>query len=218
MIKYYADRAKEYERVYAKPERQNDLRRLREFVESAFVGAHVLELACGTGYWTEIIARTASSVLATDINEEGLAVARARAIDPMRVTFRREDAYSLPVFSQKFTGGLAAFWWSHVPKARLSSFLSGFHQLFSPGAKIVFFDNLYVEGSSTPVSRTDTFGNTYQKRSLENGSIHEVLKNFPSESQLSRAVEGMAVEVRVELLQYYWILCYVLRDGRRLTI
>lgn len=211
IAKYYAERAREYERIYAKPERQGDLRHLREFVESAFVRERVFELACGTGYWTEIAARGASSILAMDINEEVLAVARSKAIDPMRVTYRRADAYSLPEFPQKFTGGFAGFWWSHVPKARLSSFLSRFHQVFSPGAKIVFFDNRYVAGSSTPISHIDESGNTYQERRLGDGSVHQVVKNFPGESELRGAVEGVAVEVKVELLTYYWILSYVLR-------
>src|SRR5690349_4311510 len=132
MAEYYGRRANEYEQIYAKPERQGELRCLQEFVERALVGRHVLELACGTGYWTQIVARRAKSVMATDVNEEVLNIARAKAIDPTRVRFRREDAYSLPAFRQKFTAGLAAFWWSHVPKAKLRSFLSRFHQQFSP--------------------------------------------------------------------------------------
>ncbi len=208
MVNYYAERAKEYERIYAKPERQDDLRQLRGFVERTFAGARVFEVACGTGYWTEIVARSASSVVATDINEGVLAIARSKGIDPRKVAFRREDAYALPALPPRFTGGLAAFWWSHVPRARLRSFLVGFHRLFSPGARIVFIDNAYVEGSSTPVSRTDDFGDAYQMRKLDDGSTHEVLKNFPAEPELRGAVDGLAVEVQVEFLRYYWILSY----------
>ena len=49
---------------------------------------------------------------------------------------------------------------------------------------MVFFDNCYVEGSSTPLSRTDAAGNTYQSRRLDDGSTHEVLKNFPAKKAL----------------------------------
>ena len=45
MVNYYADRAKEYERIYHKPERQDDLRQLRNFVERTFAGADVFELS-----------------------------------------------------------------------------------------------------------------------------------------------------------------------------
>lgn len=211
MVNYYAERANEYERIYAKPERQDDLRRLQSFVERTFAGAHVFEVACGTGYWTEVVAQSASSVVATNINEEVLAIARTKPIAARNVEFRREDAYALPTLPQRFNGGLAAFWWSHVPRARLRSFLAGFHRLFSQSARVVFINNAYVEGSSTPISRTDGSGETYQIRNLDDGSVHEVLKNFPTESELRAAVDGMAMEVQVEFLRHYWILSYVLK-------
>lgn len=212
MVSYYANRALEYERVYQKPERQEDLRRLRDFVERAFSGASVFEVACGTGYWTEIVARSASSILATDIAEEVLAVARSKGMDARKVVFRREDAYTLPLLPQRFNGGFAAFWWSHMPKAKIQGFLRGFHRVLPAGARVVFIDNAYVQGSSTPISRADEHGDTYQIRRLDDGSTHEVLKNFPTDSELQAAVAGLATDVRVEFLRYYWILSYVLRD------
>jgi demethylmenaquinone methyltransferase/2-methoxy-6-polyprenyl-1,4-benzoquinol methylase len=208
MAGYYAARAKEYERIYQKPERQDDLWRLREFLGRAFAGVNVFEVACGTGYWTEIVAASAASVVATDISEEVLAIARSKPIDTQKVEFRKEDAYALRRPERKFNGGLTMFWWSHVSKAELPVFLRGFHSVLSPGAQVVFVDNNYVEGSSTRISRTDGQGNTYQQRQLEDGSRHEVLKNFPTESELRAALEGLAEEARVETLRYYWILSY----------
>ena len=208
MADYYARRAAEYERIYHKPERQADLRRLRGWVERAFAGADVFELACGTGYWTEILSYTAASVVATDINEEVLAIARAKPLDARKTTFQLADAYHLPAFPRRFTHGLSAFWWSHVPKARLRDFLRGWHRLFAPGARIMFIENRYVAGSSTPISRTDEHGNTYQMRRLDDGSTHEVLKNFPTEPELRAAVAGLASDVQIEFLEYFWILNY----------
>lgn len=153
MAGYYAKRAQEYERIYHKPERQDDLRRLREYVDHAFKNARVFEVACGTGYWTEIIARSAASVVAADINEEVLAIARSKRIDAGKAEFRKEDAFDLPVLGREFTGGFAGFWWSHIAKADLRRFLSGFQRCLSPGARVVFLDNVYVEGSSTPIAR-----------------------------------------------------------------
>ncbi len=210
---YYADRAAEYERIYQKAERQEDLSTLRHFVERTFAGAHVLEIACGTGYWTEIVARSAASVLATDINEEVLAIARSKALDPQKVMFQKEDAYGLGPRPHRFTAGFAAFWWSHVPKTRLPEFLRGFHSVLAPGARLLFIDNTYVEGSSTPICRTDGDGNTYQLRRLDNGRTYEVLKNFPSEKELRITVADFADQVQVQLLRYYWILTYRIRQA-----
>jgi len=78
----------------------------------------------------------------------------------------------------------------------------------------VFIDNAYVEGSSTAISRTDEHGDTYQMRRLDDGSQYEVLKNFPTESELRASVAGTATGVRVEFLRYYWILSYVVKADR----
>ena len=63
-------------------------------------------------------------------------------------------------------------------------------------------------GRPEPIGRADGQGNTYQQRRLEDGSRHEVLKNFPAESDLRAALEGLAEDARVETLRYYWILSY----------
>src|SRR5687767_8959260 len=59
---YYAKRASEYERIYDKPERQADLRALEARIRKMVAGRKVLELACGTGYWTDLIAPEAAQV------------------------------------------------------------------------------------------------------------------------------------------------------------
>jgi len=60
----------------------------------------------------------------------------------------------------------------------------------------VFFDNRYVEGSSTPISRRDAQGNTYQARKLDNGSAHEVLKNFPTERELIERASAHGLDAK----------------------
>src|SRR5688572_4875365 len=75
---YYAARAPEYDRVYEKPERQGDLAKLRALVRETFRGADVVDIACGTGYWTEILAEVARSVVAIDINDSVLQIAARR--------------------------------------------------------------------------------------------------------------------------------------------
>ena len=60
MAAYYARRAAEYESVYAKPERQADLRQMEAELAEPFAGRRVLEIACGTGWWTPHAAREAA--------------------------------------------------------------------------------------------------------------------------------------------------------------
>ena len=222
LINYYAERAPQYERVYHKPERQADLQKLNRIVTEGFIRKVVLEVACGTGYWTEIVSHVAASVVALDINEEVLAFARTKPCAPGRVTFMRGDAFQLPKLPRGFDAALVGFWWSHVPKQRLRTFLTGLHAALEPRAQVMFFDNAYVDGSSTPVSRKDSDGNpvshrdadgnTYQERVLDGGSTHQIVKNFPTAEEMRATLAGMGENVEVQFLTYYWILTYRVRQ------
>jgi len=109
---------------------------------------HVLELAAGTGFWTDIIADSALSILATDFNVATLQVAKDRCTWPDCVAFVEADAFSLDELSGTFDAALAAFFWSHLPLSMLDSFLEVLFGRIEPGAKVVFMDNRYVEGSN----------------------------------------------------------------------
>ena len=56
----------DYDRVYQYPERQSDLRYMEQLVTESYSGHRVLELAAGTGYWTQFIAERAASITAID--------------------------------------------------------------------------------------------------------------------------------------------------------
>jgi SAM-dependent methyltransferase len=205
---YYARRASEYERVYAKPERQGDLARLTTLVRDALCGHDVLEVACGTGYWTRVIAQVAHSVVATDSTPETIAVAQAKEYPRGLVRFEVADAFALGNVGGPFTAGFAGFWWSHVPRERLAVFLESLHRAVGPRGLIVVADNLYVEGSNSPIMRRDDDGNTYQHRTLDSGQQFEVLKNFPTEAELREVLQGHARDVSVTSFTNYWCMTY----------
>jgi ubiquinone/menaquinone biosynthesis C-methylase UbiE len=208
MKDYYASRAPEYDKVYLKPERQADLRQMEKWLPTVFEGVSVLEVACGTGYWTQFIAAKASHMLAIDAAAETIEIARTR-VPPAAVEFHIGDAYALPQMEPRAEAGFAGFWFSHVPKSRTKEFLKGFHAVLKPGAKVVLIDNLFIDGSSSPISETDAEGNTYQTRPLSDGTTHTVLKNFPSEAELRALLEGVGTQVKYKAWQYFWALEYV---------
>jgi ubiquinone/menaquinone biosynthesis C-methylase UbiE len=210
MRDYYARRAAEYERIYAKPERQGDLHKMEAWLPGCFAGRNVLEVACGTGWWTQFAARNATRWLATDINEETLAIARSKLL-PGNVQLRNADAYAPGGIDGAFDAAFAGFWWSHVPLARLPSWLDTLYAKLQPGARVVFIDNLYVEGSSTPLSRRDADGNTYQQRTLDDGSAHEVLKNFPTREEALAVIGPRAHNAQWQQWMHYWALSYEVR-------
>jgi ubiquinone/menaquinone biosynthesis C-methylase UbiE len=211
LVEYYRRRAGEYEAIYAKPERQADLAVLRQVVPERLAGRRVLEIACGTGYWTVLVAPLAASILATDMAEEPMAIARAKSYPPSRVSFAAADAYALGDELGRFDAALAMFWWSHVPLSEIGKFLSSLHRRLEPGARVVMMDNLYIDGSSTPIAERDAEGNTYQLRRLADGGENRVLKNFPSEDGLRAALHPHALRFTYRALEYYWLAEYELK-------
>jgi ubiquinone/menaquinone biosynthesis C-methylase UbiE len=205
LIEYYRRRAGEYEAIFARPERQSDLLVLKKKLAELLKNARVLEAACGTGYWTTVIASAAASVTATDVAEEPMSIARAKAYPRNNVTFAEADAYALPASLGRFDAAFAGFWWSHVPRQRIAEFLASLHARLEPGARVLFLDNLYVEGNSSPVSEVDAQGNTYQLRTLADGSGFRVMKNFPTKDELGACLPG---KVHYRALQYYWLAQY----------
>lgn len=215
MDDYYARRAPEYDRIYERPERQADLRAIRAWLGPQFQGRRVLDIACGTGYWTPAIAAHAESVWGIDTAEATLQIARGRPLPDggCPVRFEVGDAYALPPAQPPCTAALAGFWISHVPRLRLRAFLQGLHAVLEPGSPVVFLDNLYVPGSSTPVSGPDDNGDTWQWRTLADGSRHRVLKNFPGQAQLRQALGTLASQAEYLCWEHYWALRWTTADA-----
>lgn len=218
---YYARRTLEYEAIYTKPERQADLEDIRQRVSQHCVGRRVLEIACGTGYWTRDAARVARELTATDAVQEVLDHARLRQRWPASVHFGEADAYSLRMSAviterRPFEAAFAGFWLSHVPRRRVPAFLSSLNALLLPGSPVLLFDNRYVERSSTPVAFRDPTGDTYQRRTLADGSEYVVLKNFlePTElTEIACSAQGVAQgSVAPCALSFHWVLDYRTAD------
>jgi protein-L-isoaspartate O-methyltransferase len=208
---YYRDRVAEYDAVYAKPERQDDLARLRGLLPGLVAGSRVLEIAAGTGYWTAVLSGSAAAITATDINDETLEQARARRYGPAAVAFRVADAYALDEVPGDFDTAFAGFFWSHIRRADLPRFLAGLEARLNPGTRLIVLDNRYVEGSSHPISATSDAGDTFQLRTLSDGRRYQIVKNFPSRQQFTADVAATATGLRWTELRYYWLATCVLR-------
>jgi SAM-dependent methyltransferase len=184
--------------------RQEDLHSIRAWLPDILTGRRVLDVASGTGYWTDVFAHGAASILATDVNDETLAVAQSRREWPPHVQFAVADAFDLDRVSGDFNAAFVGFFWSHIPLAKLDSFLSGLFGRLDDDAVVVFMDNLYVDGSNHPIVRTDDQGNTFQRRTLSGGGQWEVLKNFPSMDSLRSILERFSPHVDLRTWDYYW--------------
>lgn len=204
---YYAQRAAEYEAIYEKLERQADLLAITQQLQTIFSEKSVLEIACGTGYWTQKIAETATSVHASDINDAVLQIAQSKVYPNNNVQFLKANLYEIePVsLSDALFGG---FIWSHIKLEALAHFMEQINQLVPIGGTVVLIDNLFVPGSNTPIAEKDAKGNTYQRRYLKNGTSHLVLKNFPDRASLAQVFMDKAQNFQYFEFQHFWMVVY----------
>jgi SAM-dependent methyltransferase len=207
MREYYAARAPIYDEVYLRPERQSDLDELRRRIPAWFGGRSVLEVACGTGYWTQFIAPVAGRMTATDAVAEPLAFARLRP-RVERVSFVQADAFALPATLGSFDAAFAGLWLSHVPRERLRAFMAGVHARLVPGARVVLIDNTDAQCRDLPIVERDAHGNTYQLRALPDGTTHRVLKNFPSQAEMLSMIDGIGTSAQYRRGAHFWAFWY----------
>ena len=136
LARYYAQRAESYERIYQKPERQVELRALEAWLPGVFAGRRVLEIACGTGWWTPHGARDAAAWRATDLNPETLAIARTKALPAcVQVTALKEsDAY--PAMAERGYGWekliSEMFCQEYWAERGMKTAIARFHNVYGP--------------------------------------------------------------------------------------
>ncbi len=178
MLKYYRDRAKEYEEIYEwrDPHRQEEQDLMEKTLKEVFKDRRVLDIGCGTGYWTQRISDTAENIVGIDINETVLEIARRKKYG-CPTEYKVMDAYDMN-FSEKFTGTLATFMLSHVPREDISSWLEHVHRFLEPGAMVFIADNTYIEGIGGRLETKPDDPNTYKLRTLNDGTQHLIVKNY----------------------------------------
>lgn len=182
--------------------------------QDALRGHRVLEIACGTGYWTMVIAAAAEAVLATDVDPTMISLARRRLAAMPNVRCQIADAYTLNGVRGDFTAAFSHWWWSHIPKSRLEEFLGVLHARLSPGALVVFADQLQYDWINR---RQDEEGNSLEQRTLPDGSCLEIVKNFPNEREITDLLASLAKSVRYS--EYpdggYWTVTYKTRPDQQ---
>ena len=180
-VAYYRARAGEYDEVYSEPAMRDTL------VSSLPISGDVLELACGTGRWTPVLAGRARSVTAVDAAPEMIAIARDR-VSGLPVEFVTADLFGWQP-SRRYDTVFFGFWLSHVPSARFAPFWSTVRAALRPGGRACFIDTSDREheiehvlpGQPAPAAR----------RVLRDGSEYRVVKLFWRPEELAARLAGL---------------------------
>jgi ubiquinone/menaquinone biosynthesis C-methylase UbiE len=205
---YYAARAGEYEEWWNRIGRYDHGRAEnaawmaeRRVVEEAFdrlpIGPEVLELAPGTGIWTERLVRRATSVHAVDAAPEMLARSRARlGALTSRVTYEIADLF-LWQPAREYDTVVFCFWISHVPRDKLDDFLARVARAVRREGRAFFVDTLR-EPSGGAVNHTlPAPGEEVATRRINDGREFRIIKTFLDREEIEArfGLAGLAVEV-----------------------
>jgi len=196
MQDYYRRRASIYDASmgYDQPEVLRQHEPVIKYLAQKFANRSVLEIACGPGFWTQFLMRSASEIMATDFNEETLFEARKKKL-ASNVKLWQADAYSLPDFGTTFDACFAGDWFCHVPISKRLNFLDGLHSRLRQGSIVIFCDQSPKEGSIT--GEIDAEGNNIQIRTLPDKSRYSVVKNFPSRNEFLDVLSRYTTETKV---------------------
>jgi demethylmenaquinone methyltransferase/2-methoxy-6-polyprenyl-1,4-benzoquinol methylase len=198
-VAYYRARAAEYDQWFLRQGRYDRGARHREtwFAEVETIrstlgaeirGADVLELACGTGLWTEQLVRENNRVLAVDSSPEALAINQNR-VGGDRARYERADIFSWTP-PRLFDVVFFAFWLSHVPPSRFEDFWTTVRAALKPGGRAFVVDSL-LEPSSTATDHPSIDNSSVVRRKLNDGREFDIVKVFYEPEQLAERLAGM---------------------------
>jgi demethylmenaquinone methyltransferase/2-methoxy-6-polyprenyl-1,4-benzoquinol methylase len=207
MKTYYRERAREYDEWFYRRGRfdRGTEGNARWFAEAdevfqaldalRLVG-EVLELAPGTGIWTERLLRSATRVTAVDASPEMIKINRAK-VGSDRVTYLQADLFAWRP-DKLYDAVCFCFWISHIPLERLDRFLASVAAMLRPGGKVFFVDGRREPTSTASDHQLPEADSQVMTRKLNDGRAFEIVKNFydPADLQARCQKAGLTVEVR----------------------
>ena len=210
---YYDHRASEYvdwflrTGLYDRPETNeaflSGLRQLEERVTAFGQDGEgpVLEIACGIGWWTSLLAQSRREVVALDYGPQMLAECRKRlTFNSVHAALVRASAYALPYADNVFDSCYFGFFFSHVPHEDVAPFLSEVQRVVRPGGRVLIAD------SSLPT--VDLVETEIQTRPLRDGSIYPALKVYYGERGLTRVLAPFAEDLAIEKIEGLFVAAH----------
>lgn len=189
-LAYYRAGAAEYDRPYTE---YQGLRELLTAADDLPIAGHVLELACGTGQWTRLLAARAHSVTAVDAASEVLALARARTASST-VEFLQADLFAWQP-PRRYDTVFFAFWLSHVPPARLPAFWNTVAGALAPGGRAVFVDDGPAMAAEEEVVADHPVPAAVRR--LDDGSKYRIVKVFHDARTLTDDLTALGWSARI---------------------
>jgi SAM-dependent methyltransferase len=197
-LEYYRARAAEYDQYYERtgsfdrgPGENaawlDELAQARDGLRLSQLEGRVLELAAGTGWWTEQLAATVQHVVAVDGAAETLEINRQRTRAYPNVELVEADLFAFEP-EGSFDAIFFGFWLSHVPTPLFDTFWSKVREWLAPGGTALFIDNLE---SSAPLiqHRPSDTESELMRRTLNDGREFTIVKTVWTPESLKERLE-----------------------------
>jgi trans-aconitate methyltransferase len=176
-LAYYRARAQEYdESTRETAELQGVFARARELLQRRDPCEQVLELACGTGTWTQVLIDIGQEITAIDAAPEMLAIAQQK-LRNTRVHYRQADLFEWEP-EREYHLVFFANWLSHVPPGKLDDFLSRVSRAVCPGGHVAIIDQYAPTSEDRQVMKEGEGGHIYAERPLRSGKTFTIIKVF----------------------------------------
>lgn len=212
-IEYYKARATEYDEWFLRlgrydhgPELRelwfSEVKEVKEKLKKFKPTGDVLELACGTGWWTQQLAQYADQVTAVDASDEVLAINRKKN-GKDKVTYLEADIFNWSPKTQ-YDVVFFSFWLSHIPPQLFEQFWHLVHRALKPNGRVFFIDSLKSEGPE----KTYTINNpadSISLRKLNDGRTFRVIKVFYQPEKLVQQLKQRGWEITVEQTKNYFL-------------
>ena len=152
----------------------------------------ILELACGTGIWTETLLQMGKEVTAVDAAQEMLEIARQK-FGEERIKYQQADLFQWKP-KEQYDLVFFANWLSHVPPEALDEFLQKVQQAVRSSGQIAMIDQYSPSDSDRQAAKD----NIYAKRPIQDGRQFTIVKAFYNLEYLHVKFETRGFEVSID--------------------
>lgn len=215
-VAYYCARADEYDEWWLRQGRYDrgpelnaqwfaDIDELDIALRSFEPRGKILELAGGTGLWTEKLLGYADQLTVVDASREMLAI-NAKRVGSTRVRYLQADLFDWAP-SEQFDVVFFSFWLSHVPESKIASFWSLVRTALAPGGRVFFIDSRREPTSTSPDQRIPEAGCTTERR-LNDGRTFTIYKIYYDPVDLQARLGRLGWEATVRSTSRYFIYGY----------
>jgi demethylmenaquinone methyltransferase/2-methoxy-6-polyprenyl-1,4-benzoquinol methylase len=198
-VGYYRHRAGEYD-VSAYGDVAAARERIAGVVAQMRPTGRVLEIACGTGLWTEALVSVADTVLAIDSAPEAVAIARDR-VRSANIRFEVADVFSWTT-GERFDVIFFSAWISHVPASRFEQFWQMLRPLLAEGGRVLFIDE-HVDVREKEAYVPDA--EEVVERRLRDGRTFRIVKNFVDPGAMEVRLRELGWDAQVRRVGTDWI-------------